>query len=103
MATAAPTKKKTVRINGCVAAAQAAKYADVDVIAAPELIEEHVRAVQARFETHAIDMIAPYRPQPERQVPGAGARLHRSDLLGQGESADRAHLRPLHSTAARDL
>ena len=26
--------KKTVRINGCVAAAQAAKYADVDVIAA---------------------------------------------------------------------
>ena len=27
-------KKKTVRINGCVAAAQAAKYADVDVITA---------------------------------------------------------------------
>ena len=34
MATVAPTRKKTVRINGCVAAAQAAKYADVDVIAA---------------------------------------------------------------------
>src|SRR5437867_9780807 len=29
-----PVKKKTVRINGCVAAAQAAKYADVDVITA---------------------------------------------------------------------
>src|SRR5205807_10606837 len=28
------TKKKTVRMNGCVAAAQAAKYADVDVITA---------------------------------------------------------------------
>ena len=27
-------RKKTVRINGCVASAQAAKYADVDVIAA---------------------------------------------------------------------
>src|SRR2546427_6049938 len=27
-------KKKKVRINGCVASAQAAKYADVDVIAA---------------------------------------------------------------------
>jgi len=27
-------KKKTVRMNGCVASAQAAKYADVDVIAA---------------------------------------------------------------------
>ena len=34
MATLAPTKKKTVRINGCVAAAQAAKFADVDVITA---------------------------------------------------------------------
>jgi pyruvate ferredoxin oxidoreductase alpha subunit/oxalate oxidoreductase subunit alpha len=33
MATATATKKK-VRINGCVAAAQAAKYADVDVITA---------------------------------------------------------------------
>ncbi len=33
MATVA-SKKKTVRINGCVAAAQAAKYADVDVITA---------------------------------------------------------------------
>jgi pyruvate/2-oxoacid:ferredoxin oxidoreductase alpha subunit len=33
MATATATKKK-VRINGCVASAQAAKYADVDVIAA---------------------------------------------------------------------
>src|SRR3989454_8574892 len=33
MATALATKKK-VRINGCVAAAQAAKYADVDVITA---------------------------------------------------------------------
>ena len=33
MATAV-TKKKKVRINGCVAAAQAAKYADVDVITA---------------------------------------------------------------------
>ena len=28
------SKKKTVRMNGCVASAQAAKYADVDVIAA---------------------------------------------------------------------
>ena len=27
-------KRRTVRINGCVASAQAAKYADVDVIAA---------------------------------------------------------------------
>jgi pyruvate/2-oxoacid:ferredoxin oxidoreductase alpha subunit len=34
MATLAPTRKKTVRINGCVAAAQAAKFADVDVITA---------------------------------------------------------------------
>src|SRR5271166_5340714 len=34
MATATATTKKTVRINGCVAAAQAAKYADVDVITA---------------------------------------------------------------------
>ena len=34
MATVAEKKKKTVRINGCVASAQAAKYADVDVIAA---------------------------------------------------------------------
>src|ERR1700728_3639614 len=34
MATATEVKKKTVRINGCVASAQAAKYADVDVIAA---------------------------------------------------------------------
>ena len=34
MATVTETKKKTVRINGCVAAAQAAKYADVDVITA---------------------------------------------------------------------
>src|SRR5438093_12877542 len=33
MATAVATKRK-VRINGCVAAAQAAKYADVDVITA---------------------------------------------------------------------
>src|SRR5580765_6520343 len=33
MATVAGKKKK-VRINGCVASAQAAKYADVDVIAA---------------------------------------------------------------------
>ena len=33
MATATATKKR-VRINGCVAAAQAAKYADVDVITA---------------------------------------------------------------------
>ena len=32
--TLADTKKKTVRINGCVASAQAAKYADVDVITA---------------------------------------------------------------------
>jgi len=30
----AEQKKRTVRINGCVAAAQAAKYADVDVITA---------------------------------------------------------------------
>src|ERR1700746_3869814 len=34
METAIETRKKTVRINGCVAAAQAAKYADVDVITA---------------------------------------------------------------------
>src|SRR5436309_1042694 len=34
MASVVQTKKKTVRINGCVASAQAAKYADVDVIAA---------------------------------------------------------------------
>src|SRR6266481_3675639 len=34
MATVMETKKKTVRINGCVASAQAAKYADVDVITA---------------------------------------------------------------------
>src|SRR3979490_529162 len=34
MATVTETRKKTVRINGCVAAAQAAKYADVDVITA---------------------------------------------------------------------
>src|SRR5713101_1590504 len=34
MATVAERKKKTVRINGCVASAQAAKYADVDVITA---------------------------------------------------------------------
>src|ERR1700693_1265531 len=34
MATLTERKKKTVRINGCVASAQAAKYADVDVIAA---------------------------------------------------------------------
>src|ERR1700758_813945 len=34
MPTAIAGKKKTVRINGCVASAQAAKYADVDVIAA---------------------------------------------------------------------
>jgi len=34
MATVTETKKKTVRMNGCVAAAQAAKYADVDVITA---------------------------------------------------------------------
>ena len=34
MATLVETKKKTVRINGCVASAQAAKYADVDVITA---------------------------------------------------------------------
>ena len=34
MATATAVKKRTVRINGCVASAQAAKYADVDVIAA---------------------------------------------------------------------
>src|ERR1700747_621288 len=34
MPTATETKKKTVRMNGCVAAAQAAKYADVDVITA---------------------------------------------------------------------
>src|SRR4030081_811343 len=34
MATVVEKKKKTVRINGCVAAAQAAKFADVDVITA---------------------------------------------------------------------
>src|SRR3989475_12977558 len=34
MATVVEKKKKTVRINGCVASAQAAKYCDVDVIAA---------------------------------------------------------------------
>ena len=34
MATATADKKRIVRINGCVASAQAAKYADVDVIAA---------------------------------------------------------------------
>ena len=34
MATLAPTTRKKVRINGCVAAAQAAKFADVDVITA---------------------------------------------------------------------
>src|ERR1700728_1520446 len=34
MATLTAAKKRTVRINGCVASAQAAKYADVDVIAA---------------------------------------------------------------------
>ena len=34
MATLVGRKKKTVRINGCVASAQAAKYADVDVITA---------------------------------------------------------------------
>ncbi len=34
MATAPTLSKKTVRINGCVASAQAAKYADVDVITA---------------------------------------------------------------------
>jgi pyruvate ferredoxin oxidoreductase alpha subunit len=34
MPTATTVKKRTVRINGCVASAQAAKYADVDVIAA---------------------------------------------------------------------
>src|SRR6202521_3657303 len=34
MAMLADVKKRTVRINGCVAAAQAAKYADVDVITA---------------------------------------------------------------------
>ena len=34
MATGTEVKKRTVRINGCVASAQAAKYADVDVIAA---------------------------------------------------------------------
>src|ERR1700685_2693363 len=34
MATVAEVKKRTVRINGCVSAAQAAKYADVDVITA---------------------------------------------------------------------
>src|ERR1035438_316169 len=34
MATMTAQKKRTVRINGCVASAQAAKYADVDVIAA---------------------------------------------------------------------
>ena len=34
MGTVTEAKKKTVRINGCVASAQAAKYADVDVITA---------------------------------------------------------------------
>jgi len=34
MATMVEKRKKTVRINGCVASAQAAKYADVDVITA---------------------------------------------------------------------
>ena len=34
MPTVTETKKKTVRMNGCVAAAQAAKFADVDVITA---------------------------------------------------------------------
>ena len=34
MVTVTERKRKTVRINGCVAAAQAAKYADVDVITA---------------------------------------------------------------------
>ena len=34
MATLVEGRKKTVRINGCVASAQAAKYADVDVITA---------------------------------------------------------------------
>jgi len=34
MTTFTETKKKKVRINGCVASAQAAKYADVDVITA---------------------------------------------------------------------
>src|SRR3981081_4453316 len=34
MATVVEKKRKTVRINGCVAAAQAAKFADVDVITA---------------------------------------------------------------------
>src|SRR5437667_9976782 len=34
MATVVEKKKKTVRINGCVASAQAAKYCDVDVITA---------------------------------------------------------------------
>src|SRR6266567_3381402 len=34
MATVTERKKKTVRMNGCVASAQAAKYADVDVITA---------------------------------------------------------------------
>jgi len=34
MATLVEARKKTVRINGCVASAQAAKYADVDVITA---------------------------------------------------------------------
>src|SRR3954462_11060986 len=34
MATLAPATRKKVRINGCVAAAQAAKFADVDIISA---------------------------------------------------------------------
>src|SRR3989454_12196988 len=34
MATVVEKRRKTVRINGCVAAAQAAKYCDVDVITA---------------------------------------------------------------------
>ena len=34
MQTVTAAKKRMVRINGCVASAQAAKYADVDVIAA---------------------------------------------------------------------
>ena len=34
MTTVKEQKKRMVRINGCVSAAQAAKYADVDVIAA---------------------------------------------------------------------
>ena len=38
MATVTEAKKKMVRINGCVASAQAAKYADVDVIAATRFV-----------------------------------------------------------------